>query len=166
MRTVRSADRPAPSREPVEVVTAVDTSEPVEREREFAGAPTERYGREWLRERVDGRVALAVGVAWFVLFQIAMLLEPATSHTVPVVGVVLEIVMWTLLATMIAGLIAQRRWGFAGSLAAAVFATAGSIACPTTGHHPFGAWWFGQMVCVIALVAVSATALLRAPKLD
>jgi hypothetical protein len=42
-----------------------------------------------------------------------------------------------------------------------VLATAASIACPVTGHHGFGAWWFGQMACVLALVAVSAVALRR-----
>jgi len=150
MRTIRAADRPAASVEPVGQ----------------APISTPRYTRAWLQERVDGRVALGVGVAWFVLLQIAMMLEPETSNTVPIIGVVLEVVMWTLLATMIAGLIAQRRWGIAASLATAVFATAGSIACPTTGHHPFGLWWFGQMACVLALVAISAVALQRAPKLD
>ena len=148
MRTIRSADRSAAPAEPVEP------------------APPAQYGREWLRERIDGRVALAVGVAWFVLLQVAMMLEPATSNAVPIIGVVLELVMWTLLATMVAGLVAQRRWGLAAALAAAVFETAASIACPTTGHHPFGAWWFGQMACVLALVAVSAIALQRAPSVD
>lgn len=158
MRTTRTAARPVEPVEPVpggpSETTPVTTP---------AAAP---YTRAWLQERIDGRIALGVGVSWFVLYQIAMLLEPATSHAVPVIGVVLEIVMWTLLATMIAGLIAQRRWGLAGSLATAVFATAASIACPTTGHHPFGAWWFGQMACVLGLVALSALALQRAPKVN
>jgi hypothetical protein len=125
--------------------------------------PRGSHGRAWLAERVDGRLALGVGIAWLVLFQIAALLEPATTQSVPVVGVALEVVMWTLLATMVTGLVMQRRWGFVASLGAATFATAASIACPTTGHHPFGAWWFGQMLCVLGLVAVSLVALRSHP---
>jgi hypothetical protein len=28
-----------------------------------------------------------------------------------------------------------------------------------SGHHPFGAWWFGQMACVLALAAISVVAI-------
>jgi hypothetical protein len=117
--------------------------------------------RAWLRERIDGRVGLGVGIAWIVLMQIAFALEPASNHEVPVIGLVLELTMYGLLATMIAGLVMQQRFGFVASLGAAVLATAASIACPVTGHHTFGSWWFGQMACVLALVAVSAYALRR-----
>jgi hypothetical protein len=113
----------------------------------------------WLRERVEPRVAVVVAVAWFVLFQVAALLEPQTSHAVPVVAVVLEVGMWVLLGATVVGLATRRRWGLLASLGGAGVATAASIACPTTGHHPVGAWWFGQMACVLALVAVSAWAL-------
>jgi hypothetical protein len=37
-----------------------------------------------------------------------------------------------------------------------------SIACPTTGHHPFGLWWIAQLACVGGLVGISAAALRRA----
>jgi hypothetical protein len=118
-----------------------------------------RVGREWLAERVSGRSALAVAGAWLVLSQLSYVLEPASNYEVPVIATLLEVVMWTLLATMTAGLVMQRRFGFAVSLGAAVVATAASIACPTTGHHSFGAWWFGQMACVLGLVAISVVAL-------
>jgi hypothetical protein len=47
------------------------------------------------------------------------------------------------------------------SLAAAGFFTALSVACPVSGHHPFGAWWFGQMACALGMVAASWIALGR-----
>ena len=59
--------------------------------------------------------------------------------------------------------------------AAAGFFTALSVACPVSGHHPFGAWWFGQMVCALAMLGGSVFALnrsvhhdaeVRAPELD
>jgi peptidoglycan/LPS O-acetylase OafA/YrhL len=117
--------------------------------------------RDWLQERIDGRVALAVGIAWLVLNEIAYALEPAAQQSVPVIGIVLELTMYVLLAAMLTGLVMQRRWGFLASLGAAVLATAASIACPITGHHAFGTWWFGQMACMLALVAISAVTLRR-----
>jgi hypothetical protein len=115
--------------------------------------------REWLRERIDGRLAAGVAIAWFVLLQLAMALEPVTHQPEPSYGIVLELVMWLLLATMVAGLVMQRRWGLVSSLGAAGFLTALSVACPVSGHHPFGAWWFGQMACVLALAAISVVAI-------
>lgn len=117
--------------------------------------------RDWLEERIDGRVALAVGIAWLVLNEIAYLLEPAAQQSVPFIGIMLEVTMYVLLAAMLAGLIMQRRWGLLASFGAAVLATAASIACPITGHHTFGTWWFGQMACMLALVAISAVTLRR-----
>jgi hypothetical protein len=117
--------------------------------------------RLWLQERIDGRVALAVGGAWLVLNEIAYLLEPPAQRAVPIIGTVLELSMYLLLATMLTGLVMQRRWGLLASFGAALLATAASIACPISGHHAFGAWWFGQMACMLALVAISAVTLRR-----
>ena len=114
----------------------------------------------WLQERIDGRLAAGVAIAWFVLLQVAMALEPVTHKPEPSYGIALELVMWLLLATTIAGLVMQRRWGLVSSLGGAGFLTALSVACPVSGHHPFGAWWFGQMACVLALDAISVVAIL------
>jgi hypothetical protein len=115
--------------------------------------------RTWLQERIDGRLAAGVAVAWFVLLQVAMALEPVTHRPEPSYGILLELTMWLLLASMVTGLVMQRRWGLVASLAAAGFFTALSVACPVSGHHPFGAWWFGQMACALGLVAVGVTAI-------
>jgi hypothetical protein len=128
--------------------------------------PLHLPSKEWLAEAIDGRVALGLGLVWLVLTEVAVALEPATSHEMPVIGAMLALAMWSLVACMAVGLVMRRRWGLAGAVAASVFLTAESIACPTTGHHPFGAWWFGQMACVLALVAVSVYALMRAPRVD
>lgn len=117
--------------------------------------------RAWLAESVDGRLGAVVGIAWFVLIQVAFLLEPRTDHPVPVIGVLLEVTMYVLLATMITGLVMQRRFGLVAAVGAAVLATAAAIACPVTGHHTFGTWWFGQMACVLALVGITVAALHR-----
>jgi hypothetical protein len=115
--------------------------------------------RAWLAERIDGRLAGGIAVAWLVLLQVAFALEPATNQAEPIYGVVLEFTMYALLATMITGLVMQRRFGLVASLGAAGFMTALSVACPISGHHAFGTWWYGQMACVLALVAASVVAL-------
>jgi hypothetical protein len=115
--------------------------------------------RDWLMERVDGRVGIAVGVAWLVLTEIAFALEPAPQKSEPLIGVLLAVAMNILIITMITGMAFRKRWGFAASLAAAGFATVASIACPISGHHQFGNWWYGQMACCFALVAISVAAL-------
>ena len=73
----------------------------------------------WLQERIDGRLAAGVAIAWFVLLQVAMALEPVTHEPEPSYGIALELVMWLLLATTVAGLVMQRRWGLVSSLGAA-----------------------------------------------
>jgi hypothetical protein len=150
-------------------VLAMQTTKPTTELIDTSAATTEHAApapldlRAWLRERVDGVVCAVVALAWFVLMEIAMAVEPATTRSEPVIGVFLQLAMWLLLATMVTGLVMQRRFGLVASLGGAVLATAASIACPISGHHQFGTWWYGQMACMLALVAVSVVALRRHP---
>lgn len=121
--------------------------------------------RRPLNERFDVRVAIGLGVAWFVLPEIAVALEPAARHSDPAIGVFLGYVMNVVFFAMLVGLALRRRWGLATSLGAATLMTAMAVACPTSGHHQFGMWWFGEMACVLALVAGSVWAL-RLPVAD
>ena len=52
------------------------------------------------------------------------------------------------------------------SVAAAGFFTALSVACPVSGHHPFGAWWFGQMACAVGMLGGSVVALSWSSRTD
>ena len=115
--------------------------------------------RAWLQERIDGRLAAGVGIAWLVAYQVAGSLEPVTHKPEPWYGVALGVAFLGLLAATAAGLIAQRRWGLVVSVAAAGFFTALSVACPVSGHHPFGAWWYGQMACALTMLGASVAAL-------
>jgi peptidoglycan/LPS O-acetylase OafA/YrhL len=120
--------------------------------------------REWLTERISSRPALAVGAAWYVLYLVAYALEPAADHpdAFPAwLSTTLEVALLGLMGVMAAGLVAQRRWGLVASMGAAVFFAGLVVACPVTGHHSLGAWWFGQMACAIGLVAITGAALRR-----
>ena len=143
-----------------DVQTRPETAIDLEREPERAPAPSEEL-RAWLGERIDRYTPMVVAGAWFVLLQVAAALEPAPARAEPAIGVLLALAMYTLLAVMVTGLVMHRRFGLVASLAAAVLAAAASIACPITGHHQFGTWWYGQMACVLALVAISVASLRR-----
>jgi hypothetical protein len=120
--------------------------------------------RVWLREEISRDLALFVGVAWYVLFFVGAALEPEPTNpdVIPAfLSVTIDVALFGLLGVMAAGLIARRRFGLVASMGAAVFFVGLSVACPASGHHGFGAWWFGQMACAIGLVAISAAALRR-----
>jgi hypothetical protein len=117
--------------------------------------------REWLQERIDGRVAAGIGIGWLVAYQLAAALEPTTHKPEPWYGVVFGVALLGLLAAAATGLVMERRWGLVASVAAAGFFTALSVACPLSGHHPFGTWWFGQMACALGILGASFAALAR-----
>jgi hypothetical protein len=123
--------------------------------------PEPPSSRAWLRERVDTWVVIAVGLSWFVLTPIAAALEPATDQPEPLIGTLLNAGMDVLFVAMLIGLALRRRWGLAASFAGSVVVTTMVVACPTSGHHQFGIWWFGEMVCALALIGISAAALRR-----
>lgn len=120
--------------------------------------------RAWLRERIGSDVAIFVGVAWYVLFFVGLALEPDPTQpdAIPAwLGTTIEVTLLGLIGVTAAGLLARRRWGLVASMGAATLFVGLSVACPVSGHHGFGAWWFGQMACAIGLVAVSTAALRR-----
>jgi hypothetical protein len=135
----------------------LETHEVVETPRQ----PELSSNREWLKERISGGVAIAVGVSWLVLLTIGAELEPTTNQSEPFVGVLLGVAMTTLFVATLVGLGMRRRWGLVTSLVGGIALTAMSIMCPVSGHHSFGAWWYGQMLCALGLVAISFAALRR-----
>jgi hypothetical protein len=122
--------------------------------------------REWLQGPIERWVAVCVGISWLVAYQVAGALEPVTHKPEPWYGIVLNLAFVGLLAVTVTGLVMQRRWGLVVSLAAAAFFIALSVACPVSGHHPFGAWWFGQMACALGMAGVSLAALNRSSRVD
>ncbi len=117
--------------------------------------------RRWLHERIDPKVAIGVGVSWFVLYTIGAELEPAPNRSEPLIGVALGVTLIGLFVAALVGLGMRRRWGAGLSLVAACTLTFMSVMCPVSGHHTFGAWWYGQMACALGLVGISLWALAR-----
>jgi hypothetical protein len=120
--------------------------------------------REWLGQQISAQLALIVGASWYVLFSIAVALEPTADHpeAFPAwLGATIELTLLGLLAVTAAGLITRRRFGLVAALGAAAWFVAMAVACPVSGHHSFGAWWYGQMACALGLVAITVAALRR-----
>ncbi len=128
--------------------------ETIEHERTERSSHTPR-----LTDRISENVSGALGLMWVVGYLAVGALEPATPHELPVIAIVLTVVFHLALLVTAAGLIARRRWGIAASLGASALFLAGTVACPTTGHHSMGVWWLGQMVISLALVAANVAAL-------
>jgi hypothetical protein len=109
--------------------------------------------------RISENVSVALGIMWVVGYLAVGALEPATHHDLPTIAIVLSVAFHLVLLGAAAGLVARRRWGIGASIGASAIFLAGTIACPTTGHHAIGLWWLGQMVVSLALVAASVAAL-------
>jgi len=131
---------------------------------ERQGVSTRPETREWLGQEIASHLALIVGVSWFLLYSIAVALEPAADHpdAFPAwLAATIELTLLGLLAVTAAGLITRRRFGLVAALGAAAWFVAMVVACPVSGHHTFGSWWYGQMACAIGLVAITGSALRR-----
>lgn len=128
----------------------------------LAATPRALDNGSWLQQRISTAAAALMGAAWWWIYILAVSVEPTSHHEEPAITVVLSYAMLAGLLVMAAGLIARRRWGLVASLGTAGLLSALVIACPTTGHHTIGAWWFLQVACAGALVGGSVFALRRA----
>lgn len=113
---------------------------------------------------IDGGLAGCLAAAWVVAYCTAGMLEPAPRDPAVMHAwyvTVINAVLLGSLIVMVGGLLARRRVGiFASVVATAAFATA-VVACPITGHHSFGLWWFGELACVAGVAAATGVALHR-----
>jgi hypothetical protein len=148
-----------PHREVLMITTPVRTAEEIT---VAPSAPTPRSDtRSWLAERISTETGVLLAATWYVLFVIGSALEPQSHAATPVWAIALSVVLFAVMAVMAVGLLVRRRWGVLASLGAGGLFTAAAVACPTTGHHPMGPWWFGQMACALGLVGASMFALRR-----
>ena len=129
---------------------------------EPAPAVTGGARRAALTEPLSGRWAFFLTVAWVTIFTTGVALEPppADQNAMPFLAAVLAGGLMLGWMVMAAGFARRRRYGAAGSLAAAGVLVAMTIACPLSGHHAgIGAWWCFELGGSLTLVAASRAAL-------
>ncbi|HEX6032220.1 MAG TPA: hypothetical protein VFY90_12385 [Tepidiformaceae bacterium] len=109
----------------------------------------------------------AVGIPVLVLATIVAgsLLEPApavdeTGAVAVMEGTISAVLTIGFVATL-AGALSLRRWGIATAFAVAVFSLALVLSCPLSGHHTFGAWWLGEITCVMAATGIAGYGMIR-----
>ncbi len=102
-------------------------------------------------------------VAWAVLLPLALFLEPAPAAdaATPWWAHILSNALLAAIATTFVGLAQRKQWGPTASFVASSFFVAGVFACPASGHHAFGLWWFGEFAAALALVGLSGAAYLK-----
>ena len=103
------------------------------------------------------RRSTPLAIAWLILVPLAVALQPAAA--VAEAGWLDYVVSYALLASIVmavTGLVRGTSWSGGATLGAAGIFLASTFACPATGHHAFGLWWFGQLAIAASLVAMSA----------
>jgi hypothetical protein len=118
----------------------------------------------WLLEpgALSSRWVSVLALAWCVVFFGSVLIEPAPTNpdaAEPLWAALVEGAFFGTLLTMVAGFTGRSRLGALASFAGAgVFLTM-VVACPVTGHHSIGAWWYLQVAGTAGLGAASLAAL-------
>jgi hypothetical protein len=105
--------------------------------------------------------AAALGVGWPLAFLVMVELEPAPAQpdAAPVLGIILSLALLTglMLTAVAAG--TRQLLAAPAAVGTGVVALTMSVACPVSGHHSYGAWWYAQMAIVVAMLGVSVLAL-------
>jgi hypothetical protein len=114
-------------------------------------------------DRISTPMAVAVFALWAVAIPVGLALEPAPADPnapLPWYGALLVYAFLSSLLLAAAGLVVRQRVGLVASVVAASILLFDTVACPVTGHHGYGTWWLGELALSLALVAVSAVAVI------
>ena len=113
--------------------------------------------------RLSKAATLPLGLAWLVLFPLALALEPAAAapDTIPLWEMAAGMLLLSGLGLTAVGLASRKHWAGTASLCTSLVFATGVFACPATGHHAFGLWWFGEMAAALTLVTLSVVTVVR-----
>jgi hypothetical protein len=114
--------------------------------------------------QLSDRWAAVLGIWWPLAIVASMALEPTPADPSAPVPVLAELANLGLLFALVGTAIAAGvRHGAAavGGVVTGLLVVALAIACPVSGHHAIGLWWFAELGILTAMLAVSGVALQR-----
>jgi hypothetical protein len=106
--------------------------------------------------------AAALGLGWPLAIIGTIALEPLPVDPDAPVPVVIELASLALFAALLATVVAagiRHRGAAVAGVVVGLLAVTFTVACPVSGHHTMGLWWFGQIGLVGAMLATSLVAL-------
>lgn len=159
-----------PASPPVDDTTDLPdpASTPAERARSW-GSPARSTTPLWRDEPglLPVRWAAALGIGWPLVTVLSMALEPVPADPAAPIPIVIELaglaLLFGLIITAVAAGIRHRGAAVAG-VVTGLLSTTFVVACPVSGHHDFGMWWFAELSIVSAMLAVSLVALRRSTR--
>jgi hypothetical protein len=114
--------------------------------------------------QLSGRWAAVLGFGWPLAIVASMALEPTPADPSAPVPVLAELANLGLFIALVGTAIAAGvRHGAAavGGVVTGLLVVPLAIACPVSGHHAIGLWWFAELGILTAMLAVSGVALQR-----
>jgi small-conductance mechanosensitive channel len=115
-------------------------------------------------DRLTPTWAGILGFGWPLAIVASIALEPAPADPEAAVPIVVSLASIGLFAALVATAVAAGNRQPSAAIAGVVtglLALGFTVSCPVSGHHTFGAWWFGQMALTLAMLGVSLAALGR-----
>jgi hypothetical protein len=115
-------------------------------------------------DRLTPTWAGILGFGWPLAIVASIALEPAPADPEAAVPVVVSLASIGLFAALVATAVAAgNRQPFAAvaAVVTGLLALGFTVSCPVSGHHTFGAWWFGQMALTVPMLGLSLAALSR-----
>jgi hypothetical protein len=115
-------------------------------------------------DRLTPTWAGILGFGWPLAIVASIALEPTPADPEAAVPVVVSLASMGLFAALVATAVAAGNRHPSAAIAAVVtglLALGFTVSCPVSGHHTFGAWWFGQMALTLPMLGASLAALGR-----
>jgi hypothetical protein len=120
--------------------------------------------RPQVSDLVSAGWAAALGIGWPLAIIVSKALEPAPADPNAPMPVLAELANLALFFALVGTAIAagvRHRAAAAGGVVTGLLVVPLAIACPVSGHHAIGLWWFAELGILTSMLAVSGVALLH-----
>lgn len=127
-----------------------------------APPPPQAPGSATSIRRLSRSWSVVLGMGWPLVVLASLALEPTPADPNAPVPLVIDLAslgaLAALLATSVAAGLRHRAAAVTGVVSGLLLATF-VVACPVSGHHELGLWWFAELALVVGMLGVSLVAL-------